>query len=185
LLLTQSYYEHGFWTKEQRDQIFIDSVNSINNTHYSLKIKIHPSSEILSDYQKLLNNIDVDVPIFQKGDLIDFLRETDLVITWGIASSVIYPILMGIPVVLYNPLNPIALGAKDEIFVKNKFVIYCDNATEITQSFEKAFLNPLSEKNLIKLIKTYLFNSDGKSAERISDYVLDFLSKRNGERITF
>jgi len=179
LLLTQSYYEHGYWTKEQKKQILVDSVSAFKKTNYSLKIKIHPSSEILSDYQKLLKNIDTSIPVFQRGDLVDFLKDADLILTWGIASSVIYPILMGKPIVLFNPF-----GTEDEIFIKNKFVFFCDKKSDIIPTIKKAFSIPISEDHLNKFIKTYLFSSDGKAAERISEHVLEYISKNNKRKTT-
>ena len=74
LLLTHSMYEHGFWTRKQRDDLVKELVTEISKhkDEMSLVVKIHPSSEILSDYEKLIHSIDSSVPIYQKEDIQEF-----------------------------------------------------------------------------------------------------------------
>ena len=55
LFAPSTLYEHGFWTREQRDFAVKEVVKKIveNKNEMSLVVKIHPSSSILSEYESL------------------------------------------------------------------------------------------------------------------------------------
>ena len=82
LLLFTTLYEHGFWTKQQRDLVITEIVQEIckHKDKISLTVKIHPSTNILSECKLLINSIDPSIPIHQTGDVVDFIRISDVVI---------------------------------------------------------------------------------------------------------
>ena len=71
LIITSPFYEHGWWSKKQRDDIIHSIIQEIiNHDNYALTIKIHPSSENLSEYREIIDLIDPTIPLFQKGDVL-------------------------------------------------------------------------------------------------------------------
>ena len=95
LLLTHAMYEHGFWTREQRDSLIQGIVTEISKrkNEMSLTVKIHPSSELLTDYQKLIHPIDESVAIHKDGDVAEFIKNSDVVIAYSGSSSLVYAIM--------------------------------------------------------------------------------------------
>jgi len=177
LLITSSLFEHGFWTKEQRDNLIREIVKNISKHkgEIELTVKIHPSSEILSDYQSLINPIDSSIQIYQKEDILDFLESTDVVLSFisGNASAMIYALIARKPIVICNFYD-----LQDDLFLKNGLALECTKSSEIISTIHKVIsLNPATEEKIEEYVKEFLYKSDGKAAERISDIIMRLVER--------
>lgn len=176
LLLTHSMYEHGFWTRKQRDEVVTGIVNEIckHKDKMSLVVKIHPSSENLADYQSLITPIDPSIPIIQKGDVLEFIQASDVVIVYSTSSAPIQTLVLKKPIVMIN------LNLKGDIMLESGLVQECTNATNIITSINEVLAsNPATEKKVDTFIRNYLYKLDGLSHERMSNKIIEIVKNQN------
>jgi len=84
LIITTPYFEHGFWTSNQRDDFLTKLLTILkNNPKFKISIKIHPTSENLTYYQNLLQSLAFPIPIFQSEDLWSLIPNYDIFISYG------------------------------------------------------------------------------------------------------
>ena len=84
LVLTDPLVEHGLWNSKKRDQFLTDIIlelKKFNDIVFSLKI--HPSSENILYYEKLLKKLDIKTTIYQVEDLWDLISMFDIVLSYG------------------------------------------------------------------------------------------------------
>ena len=115
LFAPSTLYEHGFWTREQRDFAVKEVVKKIveNTNEMSLVVKIHPSSSILSEYDSLDSFSKILwYPVHQTGDIQDFLLSSDVVVSFQSSTVEEYALLARKPIVICNFFKP----APDYIF---------------------------------------------------------------------
>ena len=171
LLITTNLYEHGFWTKKERDNIFAKIVKEIikNNDKCNLIVKIHPKNENLKEYQMLINKINSKIEIYQNGDVLDFLENSDVVVTFGYnASASVYALLVNKPLIICN-FN----DEKQWLFLKKKLAIEVKKPEDIIISIQNIFLkNPASPEKIQDFISEYLYKIDGNSSKRVSEMIL-------------
>ena len=177
LLVTTSLYEHGFWTRKQRDTIVKKLVENISQNKHetSLTIKIHPSSEILSDYQSIIKPIDPSVPIYQTGNILEFLESADVVLSFasGNASAMIYALIARKPIIICNFYN-----LKDDLFLERGLALECKEPSEIISSIRKVVSsNPASAEKVEGFVREFFYKSDGQASERISDAIMMLVEK--------
>lgn len=176
LLLTHSMYEHGFWTKEQRDNVASSIVTEISKykNEMSLVVKIHPSSENILEYKSLINPIDPSIPIVQKGDILDFIEDSDVVISYSTASGPIQAMLFKKPIIMINQ------NLKQDIMLERGIVQECKDITNIVQLIKKVLVsNPATESKIKEFIEDYIAPFDGRSAQRVSEAIFQLSQKKN------
>lgn len=174
LFLTNGLYEHGYWTRKQRDTIVRDIISEISKhkTEMSLVVKIHPSSEVLYDYQNLITPIDPTIPVFQKGDVLEFLNEADVVIGFQANSALEYCLISRKPIVICNFYD-----LKADIFLEKNLAVECRNTSTLILSIHKALnSNPATDEKVNEYIHNNLYKADGKSSERLCNAILDLLN---------
>ncbi|MCV0399639.1 MAG: CDP-glycerol glycerophosphotransferase family protein [Nitrosarchaeum sp.] len=177
LFLTHAMYEHGIWTKEQRDSLVKKVITELSKhkDKLSITVKIHPSSEQLSDYESLIHNIDNSIEIFQKGDILEYIVNSDIIITYSGASSLVYALMCKKPIIVCNFYN-----LKNDIFVDRKVVLACKNEKEVINSVldakNKEFEN---DQNLKEFIEDYFYRLDGKASERIAKELVRIAKSRS------
>ncbi len=89
------YYEHGIWAKEQSEDVFkkiIKQLNEIKN--FTLKIKIHPSSQRFSEYKQMIDEINSDIQMVQEGDASTHIINSDIVISYPTNSTAHFFVLL-------------------------------------------------------------------------------------------
>ena len=83
LILTDSLYEHGFWSKNERDLILKSILIKLaSQSNISFALKIHPGSEDINYYKSLIGKLKISVPIYQQEFLFDLISDFDLVLTY-------------------------------------------------------------------------------------------------------
>jgi len=171
LLLTHAMYEHGYWTRGQRDRLVKEVVSEAvkYSDEMSLTVKIHPSSEILSEYQHLVNPIDPKIPIHQKGDILDFIFACDIVLAYSTESALFYALVLGKPVIILN-----FFGLEHDLFLERGLVYECKETSSLISLIKQGVKsNVVNRKKLDDFIEEFLYKLDGRSSERIGNTLLD------------
>ena len=176
LLLTTSLYEHGFWTRKQRDDIIKETLTilSKHKNEISLVVKIHPTSEILSEYQSIINEIDPSIPIYQKEDILQFISNSDVIISFSsFSSAVLRAVTAKKPIIICNFSD---LG--NDFLLDNGIALECKEPSQLISLIHQILLHPISNEKIEKFIINYFYKPDGQAAERLSEAII-MLSKDN------
>jgi hypothetical protein len=176
LLITSAMYEHGIWTKNQRDSLIKGIVKeySKNNTNFSLTIKIHPSSENLSNYKSLLDEINSDVIICQNGDILDFLLDADVVIGFVTHSALEYALIFRKPIIICNLYN-----LKNDTYLEKNLSLECTCLSDLFNLISYSLTNnPATEKKVNNYISEYLYKSDGLASERLCNAIVKLIETK-------
>jgi len=175
LLAPSTSYEHGIWTKEQRDFTIKEIIKQIykKNDELSVTVKIHPSTSILSEYISIIHKIDSSISVYQKGGIQEFLENSDLVITFESSTAEVYAIIAKKPIVICNFFN-----SKQDTLVKYGLAVECRKPSDLLESIEKASNISEYDKKRYDFIKEFLYKPDGCASERICDEILKLLNKK-------
>lgn len=180
LFAPSTLYEHGFWTKKQREYAVKETIKELskNKNETSVIVKIHPSSSVLSDYDSLVNSIDSSVHIYQKGDILEFLNNSDVIISFQSSTAEVYALLSGKPIVICNFFD-----LKGDAFLERGLAVDCKEPSSLLTSINLALLdNPATEQKREDFIREFMFKWDGRSAERICNKLIE-LSEKKGKSI--
>ena len=175
LFVPSTLYEHGLWKEEQRDFTIQEIVKQIHkqNDELSITVKIHPSTSILSEYTSIIHQIDSSISVYQKGDIQEYLENSDLIITFESSTAEVYAIIDRKPIIICNFFN-----ADQDILVKNGLAVECLEPSRLFESIEKAYHNLDYDEKRNNFIKEFLYNPDGCASERICDEILKLLNKK-------
>jgi len=176
LLVTHAMFEHGFWTRTQRDSLVRGIVSEISKhkNEMSLTVKIHPSSELLIDYQELINPIDDTIPIHKDGDVTEFIKNSDVVISYSGSSSLVHAIACQKPIIVCNFYN-----LENDIFQEKGVVSECKNKSIIIPLIKEVIeSNPVTKEKIDDFIEEFFYKLDGRASERIGDTILNLLKIR-------
>lgn len=176
LLITSAMYEHGIWTRSERDSLVQGIVKEIHKhkDEMQLSVKIHPSSENLTDYESIITPIDPSIEIHQTGDVLDFIYEADIVIGFLTHSALEYTLFSKKPIIICNLYE-----LKGDVFLEKGLALECKNLSLLVPLIHKALQdNPATEQKVDSYVKEYLYKSDGQSSERVCD-VIDKILETN------
>jgi hypothetical protein len=180
LFITSPHVEHGLITKQQRKKLVLDIVKNIvaHEEEFDLKIKIHPSSENIIEYQALLKNEGYDIPIFQKGEIMDFIEDADIIISFSIATTAnMFALIAKKPIVIYD-----YFGIESGEFFSRKLVYKCTKSSEIIPAiFNTASKNLSKTENSQKFLEEFFYKLDGNASKRLTDKILQLIE--NDKRI--
>jgi len=175
LFLPLQLYEIGYWTKNQRDFAVKEIIREISQQKdkISLIVKIHPSAQVLQEYKFLVHSIDSSILVYQKGDVIDYLDNIDVVVSFPPNSTaLIYSLIAKKPLLLCN-----FFFDQKGILLEKIVATECNEPSLIIESIHKLqSFNPAT-KNFQKFIKEFLFKGDGNACERFTDAILRLLAK--------
>ena len=176
LFLTAALYEHGLWTKSKRDSTVSNIVKEIckHKDGISLVIKIHPSAELLSEYNSLTQSIDPSVSVYQKGDVLDFLNGADVVVGFETNTSIEYALFCRKPIVICNFDD-----RKGDDLLERGLAFECKEISNLVPTIFKANRkNPASEKKIDDYKKFYFYKSDGLASERLAEAILKLVNRK-------
>lgn len=176
LLLTHSLFEHGYHTREQRDSLVRGIVSEISkhSNEMSLVVKIHPSSEILSEYQSLINPIDFTIPIYNKGDVLDFIEESDVIISYSTSASVMQALMLKKSIIICNFFN-----LESDVMLERGLAYDCKELSSLIPSIRQAISSNPTNKKVEEFISDFFYKSDGLSSERMSDAIFNLLKNKS------
>lgn len=159
-------YEGGIWTKKQRDITIKQIITQLStkNEKFSIIVKLHPSSQIYSEYQSLIHEINPEILIYQKGSIEDYLENVDVVVSFGtIYSSLIFALIAKKPLILCNFIN-----FNPETPIEHLAAWECTNPSELLEIIEKASENNTQhQEDVDNYLKKLMYKTDGKSSERL------------------
>ena len=177
LFLTHSLLEHGFQTKEEREYIVQGIINEFTkiSDKYNLIVKIHPSSENILDYESIIKPINPEIQIVQKGDIFEYIKNADIVITYSTSTAPKHAILFKKPVIICNFFE-----LKNDPLLVNHLAYDCKELKDLIPMIKKSQnVELLTEEKINNFINEYFYKLDGKSAERISDEILKLFNQIN------
>jgi len=173
LFATTNLYEHGFWNKDKRDYFIQNIVTEItkHKDNLSLKIKIHPTNENIQEYQKIVNKIDPSIQIIQKGEFLEQLDDTDIVVTFPAGASVCtYTTIARIPLMICNFFDD------KWLFLEKEIATECKDPANLMQNIEDALkINPQLSKNIEAFIEESIYKEDGLASQRFGDALINYL----------
>lgn len=157
---------------KQRNAFVIGVINQKNKSKHnmSLTIKIHPTNENYDEYKKLVDSVDPTLTVNQKGDLLGYFENSDVVITPTASTASILALIYGKPVVIWNVFE-----TEYDVLLDNKLVIECKNEHELIPSIEKALIFHPSQKKIEDFLEEQFYKKDGKAAERIAGLMLEMI----------
>lgn len=173
LFITSTAYEHGYWTSHQRDFTVKHIVKQISEQdNLKLIIKVHPTSSILTDYSSIVDQIDNNIPIYQKGSIDEYLKDVDVIVTSPFSSSAeIYALLAHKRIVICNFFKQ---DFKDQL-IEYGVAVSCKKPSSLIDSIQQALNLESYEQKRHDFIKNFLYKWDGNSSKRITDKLLDIL----------
>jgi hypothetical protein len=178
LIITSPLVEHGYGTYSERDLFLKDIFKQLKSEKIDLEIKIHPSSETKSSYQKFLENNNLKIPIFQEVKLWDIIEKYDMVITYGYGYPQIECAFGGIRTILLKtkwnfPIIPIVNAS-----INSGYFRICENLKDIIPTIHELLNEKIEINNEILLERENLiYKFDGKAGERATIAILDLLKK--------
>jgi hypothetical protein len=174
LFIGTSMVEHGYWSGKMRDNLLSEIIKKINieiGEDANLKIKIHPTSENINDYKQVVEKTGVKTEIIQKGDVIEMINDSDVIVSFGRSNVFYQVILLKKPLLVLNPYNDLFYKTLEGI------VTECKNVDELIKNirdYKQIKLNDITYENFVKK-KFYKF--DGKCSERAAAQLINLLSK--------
>lgn len=176
LFVPSTLYEHGFWTRDQRDFAVKETVRQIiNYEKMTLTVKIHPSSSILSDYESLVHSIDTSILVYQKGFIQDLLNNFDVILTFQSSTTEVYAMLADKPIVICNYFD-----LQGDAFLERGLAVDCKEPSSLLASINLALINNLATvQKREDFIRESMFKWDGRSAERICNKLIELYEKKS------
>jgi len=179
LFAPTTFYEHGDWTRDQRDKIFGEIIKNLNEhmDNISLTVKIHPTYTNLIEYKEIIDTVNPSIPLYKNKDFLKLLEQSDVVIDYsGVSTSLVFALIAKKPIVLCNYHH-----LEDDIFLEKDLALKCTDPSQIFSSILTVLKsNPATKEKREKFIRDYLYKSDGKASERIFNK-MTMLLKSNKE----
>jgi hypothetical protein len=177
LFLTTQMVEHGYWTMRMRNDLVASVVKALKDNfgdRIDLKLKIHPVNEKVSEYRDIIKDINPRIEIIQQAKLLDLIRNSDLVIGFGITSAYFQALLLRKPILLMNIYNE---DISKNIYIRENIVTECKSVDELIDRIKNSTYETINEKRLDNIITTVFYKFDGKCTERAADSVIALLKK--------
>lgn len=181
LLATHSMFEHGFHTRVQRDSIVKQTVEEIckHKDKISLVVKIHPSSESLSEYQNLIHTIDSTIPIYKDGDAVEFLEKSDIVISYSTSSVPMMATILKKPIIFCN-----FYCLEEDVMLERGLAYDCKDASFLIPAINNVLSsNPATKEKTDQFIRDIFYRGDGCASERVVEAIFSLLEKRQHSKI--
>lgn len=180
LIITDSLYEHGIWTSQQREN-FLKKIFSIlkNTSNISFSLKIHPANESFEFYDTLMNNLGIKTDIFQSENLWDIISDFDMIISYGYSTAHTEIAYSGMKMILLNDSTNLPRFPLVKEAMESGNIQYCENLKDLIpaiSSFLQIEIKP--SKEFIAKRNDLFYKFDGKSAERGADAILSLIKKK-------
>lgn len=172
LLFTDYLVEFGLWTKGQRLE-YLKTVSNIvlNITGKKLKVKIHPISEKLSDYEEIKNKYNLPIEIYQREPLSDLMKECKIGLTL-LSSTGLETMVAGRPLVIYNPYH-------NGVLYKG-VAYYTEDSKELYDILKELWVNGMDSEHK-KLADDFIYQraymQDGKAGQRIAELIINMVKE--------
>lgn len=159
------------------DNFMIDIINfCIKNKEYKLNIKTKNDPKSINQIislLKVLNIVDLpkNIEILNSGDPYKII-ESSSIIASSLSTTLIEGLLMNKPILCPDFFT---LGTKgfDDMFEDNKEIVnYVSNYEELSSMLKNSNFKKVKKENKDKALKPMIFNTDGKSSERVIEEII-------------
>lgn len=175
LFLPSTLVEHNFWNKTERDNQYkqILEILDKNEDNISVTIKIHPTTARIEEYNNLVKPFNNNIPIIQKGNVLDLLDEFDVIISERFSSAEMYAIIARKPIIMCN------FGSLPyDLLLEKKLAIECKNSEQLVEKIHESLKNNSKYEEIReKFLKESIFKLDGNTSERIASSLLKIANK--------
>jgi len=181
LIFTDSLYEHGIWSYEERESFLKNLFGKLQEDKTILfDLKIHPTTESKTYYQRLSKKFGLTSKIFQSEDLYDLINDYDIIVTYGTSTAHTELSLCGKKTILIPTKSLPTFVLVDEAIAAGH-VKRCNSFSDLIpliHDFHKQEIN--LTKEFVEQRTKYFYNFDGKSGERAADSIIKFIeTKKN------
>ena len=177
LIVTDSLFEHGLWTRQKRNLFLRNLFTTLSKNHFQFDIKIHPASENIEYYEKLLNDLKIAAQIFQEEDLWELISDYNLVLSYGYSTSHTEISYAGMKMILLDPEIVLPKLPLVNEGIKSGHIQECSKIEELPNQIENFLKHDIIlDEKFIQARNKLFFKFDGKSAERISNAIINLLS---------
>ena len=174
LFITAPVVVHGYWTPRMHDEVITKTVKAIKEQAgdiTNLRIKIHPTSERLEDYKRIINKIDSSIEIIQKDDLFSLIYQSDLVITFAQSTALLQVLLLNKPLFIINLFN------ERLPYIEEKVAIECKSIDVLIDKIKDGSYSKIDVDKMRTFIERQLYKFDGKCGERAADHIVSLLTR--------
>ena len=173
LILTTPLFEHGFWSKKQRDTIIRKLIGIlIKEKDFLFAFKIHPTSEHLKTYEEFTEKNSKKIKIYQKESLWDIADNYDIVISYGFSMIHTEIAIAGYRMVLCNFDQKFRLMPLVDLAIDSGFVKICNNLEELPMQIHDLVNKQIKfNEKFDNEIKKFLYKFDGNSGKRVSEAI--------------
>ena len=175
LILTTPLFEHGIWSKNQKDQNMsklIEVLSKENDIEFSFKI--HPTSEYIDTYQQYIKND--KVKIFQNEFFWDISDDYDLVISYGFSMIHIEVALAGYRMILCNFNEKFRIMPMVDSGINSGFIQTCDNLDTLPLQIKNLANKKIEfDENYTNEVEKFLYKFDGNSGMRVAKAIQKLL----------
>ncbi len=177
LFVPAPLWEHGIWTKNQQENLIKQIILNISKhkNKIFLTIKIHPSIAQFSQYESIIHAIDPSIPIYQKGDVLDFLLDADVVISFSsFTSAISYALIFKKPIIICNIYDD-----EKDTYVEKKLALECKDPSTIVDVIQKIISsNPALNNEADEFFREYTYKPDGHASERLCNSLIKLIEKK-------
>lgn len=175
LFATSPMHESGLWKKSDEESLIINTIKKIEkNNEFSVVLKIHPSNSLKQEYEGILSKNGLKTTIYQKEDLIELMKESDIMITYGSSATTLFSVLFKKPTV---SLDLFPKYSKFNAFQSESVMTICRDINDLTKKLKESESRIIENKNYDKYIEKHLGRFDGKSSERAANAIMNLLEK--------
>lgn len=168
-------HEHSLCSSKDEFNLIINVVNTILNNDFDVALKIHPSSSRIAEYvDALKGNILNPINIFQSEDLVELLKNYDVMLTYGGTSAIHDAVLLGKPIVNLD-FNKNVTG--QVVHHDKKIISQCKNISSLISNIQSANNKTINSKDVEQFFQKYLGYSKEKPSKLAANIVYDFLQK--------
>ena len=180
LLLTTATVEYNLWRPGQRRYFIAQVLKAFAGLpEHQLAIKLHPREKV-EDYQKLVQKLGFEVPIYRDVNLYEILNAADAAIT-TYSTTGLDALILKKPLIVFD------------LFSKVEPVPYVGSGAALgvykPQDLRAAVMTVFNDDETKKRLKSassdfvyhYAYKLDGKAAERVAELIVE-VSQENSVR---
>lgn len=174
LFAPSTYYEHGLCSEFEQDAAINEIISTIlqNKEEWNLIIKIHPASTDLKKYKKLIDKIDIKIPIYQNEDIVDLIIKSDIVIVFPETSVIPQALIAQKLIIVYNFLD------RKDMFVTKGCALECKNNEMLFNMIKSKDKNSISKEKIVEEIEKLYYKVDGLASQRVAENIIKRITNR-------
>ena len=163
-------HEHGWMSKKKEFELISHIIkNIIKELDMELLLKIHPSSTDRTQYEKLLQKLNLKIPLYQKEDTIDLIRSSNVILNYGSSTVILDSILCKKPVVL---ITTGIMKDMDRLY-DSTIMNECENLKDLSKIIRDVTRKKISEIEYIRYVEEQIGVFDGKCSRRIAKQIYE------------